>query len=181
MAAPYGQPPPQQAGGTVTTVTVVQTEQKPNACRAAIPAMHIAMAVVCLIFNIFIPGFGTIMAAFAVFCCANTGQSGGGKVGTFCLNFWVGLLQLATCWIFLIGWIWSIMWGAAFIGMSADYHSTNEPTTTVVTTTAAAPPPQQAMVVTNPPPYSQPPYNQPPPANLPLQPMPGQPDYPEKV
>ncbi|XP_033102856.1 protein SPEC3-like [Anneissia japonica] len=179
MAAPYGQPPPPQA---VTTVTVVQTEKKPNACRAAIPAMHIAMAVVCLIFNIFIPGLGTIIAAFAVFCCANTGQSGGGKVGTFCLNFWVGLLQLATCWIFFIGWIWSIMWGAAFIGMSADYHSSGDATTTVVTTTSAVPQQQQMMVVTQPQP---PPYNQqpPPPTGQPMPPqaMPGQPDYPAKA
>ncbi|XP_022101394.1 protein SPEC3-like [Acanthaster planci] len=128
-------------------VTVVVQERKPNACRAAIPSLHIVAAVICLVLNIFLPGIGTIVAGFSVFCCGNPGQSGGGKFGTFCLNFWVGVLQLLTCWIFLIGWVWSIMWGAAFIGLSADYHTPTE-TTTVVTSTPAAPVAGQAVVMT---------------------------------
>ncbi|XP_033632365.1 protein SPEC3-like [Asterias rubens] len=130
---------PQQ--GAVTTVVV--TEKQPNACRQAIPALHIAAAVPCLILNIFLPGIGTIVAGFSVFCCGNPGQEGAGKVGTCCLNIFVGLLQLLTCWIFLIGWIWSIMWGIAFLGLSADYHSPQQ-NTTIITSTPAA----QPMVVT---------------------------------
>ncbi|XP_038075709.1 protein SPEC3-like [Patiria miniata] len=130
-------------------VTVVVQERKPNACRAAIPSLHIVAAVICLILNIFLPGIGTIAAGFSVFCCGNPGQSQSGKFGTFCLNFWVGILQLLTCWIFLVGWIWSIMWGAAFLGLSADYHTPRE-TTTVLTTTPAAPVAGQAVVFTQP-------------------------------
>ncbi|XP_071490529.1 protein SPEC3-like [Diadema antillarum] len=115
------------------TTTVIVTEKKDNACRAAIPAMHIGMAVFCLLLNIFFPGIGTIVAGFSVFCCGNPGQDGAGKVGTMCLNFWVGLLQLGTVWFFLLGWIWSIMWGAAMLGMSADYHSDGGGTTVVTT------------------------------------------------
>jgi len=115
------------------TTTVIVTQKKDNCCRSAIPALHIGAAVVCLIFNIFFPGIGTIMAGFFVFCCGNPGQEGAGKVGTMCINFWVGLLQIGTVWFFLLGWIWSIMWGAAFIGMSADYHSGGDDITVVTT------------------------------------------------
>jgi len=115
------------------TTTVVVTQKKDNCCRAAIPALHIAAAVVCLIFNIFFPGIGTILAGFFVFCCGNPGMDGAGKVACFCINFWVGCLQIGTVWFFLLGWIWSIMWGAAFIGMSADYHSGGDDVTVVTT------------------------------------------------
>ncbi len=46
------------AGGGGTTVVV--TQKKENACRAAIPAMHIGMAVFCLLLNIFFPGIGKL-------------------------------------------------------------------------------------------------------------------------
>jgi len=121
--------PPAPAPAPATTVVI--TKKEDNCCRAAIPEMHIAAAIICLILNIFFPGIGTIVAGFCVFCCGNPGQSGGGKVGTFCINFWVGLLQIGTVWFFLLGWIWSIMWGAAFLGMSANYHSGGDDVTVV--------------------------------------------------
>ena len=64
---------------------------------------------------------GTIFAGFSVFCCANKGQDPAGRVSCLCINFWVGILQMGTVWFFLLGWIWSIMWGAAFLGMSGKY------------------------------------------------------------
>ena len=45
-------------GGGGGSVVVVQSNKQQSSCRAAIPAMHIAMAVICLIFNIVFPGFG---------------------------------------------------------------------------------------------------------------------------
>lgn len=142
----YGYPPPPQNNNMMMNNTVVVAapapapannviiinQKKDNCCRQAIPALHIAAAVLCLIFNIFFPGIGTIIAGFAVFCCGNPGADGGSKVGTMCINFWIGLLQIGTVWFFFLGWIWSIMWGAAFIGMSADYHSGGD--TTIVAT-----------------------------------------------
>ncbi|XP_072027663.1 protein SPEC3-like [Amphiura filiformis] len=130
-------------GGGGTTVVVTKNESH-NACRAAIPAMHIGMAVFCLIVNIFMPGIGTIFAGFSVFCCANKGASGGEMVATLCINFWVGLLQIGTVWFFFLGWIWSIMWGAAFLGMSADYHKSEDDNIIVVN---SAPPPQPAAPI----------------------------------
>jgi len=142
----YGYPPPPQNNNMMMNNTVVVAapapapannvviinNKKDNCCRTAIPALHIAAAVLCLIFNIFFPGIGTIIAGFAVFCCGNPGQNEGSKVGTMCINFWVGILQIGTVWFFFLGWIWSIMWGAAFIGMSADYHSGGDQT--IITT-----------------------------------------------
>jgi len=61
---------------------------------------------------------GTIIGGFSVLCCGNVGQSGGGRFGTFCINFWVGLLQMVLAPFLLIGWIWSIIWGYAFIASS---------------------------------------------------------------
>ena len=57
MATTVIQQPQQQ--GAVTTVVV--QERQPNACRAAIPALHIAAAVICLILNIFLPGIGELI------------------------------------------------------------------------------------------------------------------------
>ncbi len=48
--------------------------------------------------NIFFPGFGTM---FSAFCAAGCNFDA----------FLVGLLQLILAPVFLIGWIWSIVWG----------------------------------------------------------------------
>ncbi|XP_039260046.2 protein stum homolog [Styela clava] len=106
--------------------------------RGAIPIMPMPLAITCCVLNFFLPGIGTITASFCVFCCANIGQSAGGKMGCFCLNFWIGWLQLFTVWLFLFGWIWSIMWGWAFVAASAEYYSSRTQagvTTTVITET----------------------------------------------
>ena len=45
-------------GGGGGSVVVVQSNKQQSSCRAAIPAMHIAMAVICCIFNVIFPGLG---------------------------------------------------------------------------------------------------------------------------
>lgn len=133
----------------LTQVTEKSYDSTYEHLRGSIPIMPMPLAVFCCIWNFVFPGMGelnilhlyrglnrgattetwiifcafisgTVMASFCVFCCANPGQSAGGKFGCFCLNFWIGWLQLFTVWIFLIGWIWSIMWGWAFIALSGD-------------------------------------------------------------
>ncbi len=51
------------------------------------------------IVNICLPGIGTIGSGF----CASNGAN--------CNAFIVGILQLCTVPLFLIGWFWSIWWG----------------------------------------------------------------------
>jgi len=117
-------PPPQHQVATTTVVT------KPNN-HSSIPKLPMCLAVVLLIVNIFLPGIGTIIAGFSVFCCGNIGESGSSKLGIFCINFWVRLAQLCTVPIFLIGWIWSIMWGVAFITNAGAAESQTTTFTTV--------------------------------------------------
>ncbi|XP_054758851.2 uncharacterized protein LOC129264913 [Lytechinus pictus] len=183
---------------------VVQHQQQnlPNACRAAIPSMHMAMSVTCLVINCIIPGIGTIIAGFGVFCCGNKGQSGGGKFGTFCINFWVGLLQLILSPIG-IGYVWAIMWGSIMIYLSLEYHNPGSTTTSVVFQPAVPnqnvvvpplrtglqqqpiqPPPQQGYPSQPPPQYPQQTpqekgYPQQPPPQYPQQPL-SQQGYPQQ-
>lgn len=64
--------------------------------QAEIPSTTTVMAIVLLIINIFLPGWGTIIMAFL----------DGFKLKTLI----VGILQFFTCFL-IIGWIWSIWWG----------------------------------------------------------------------
>ncbi|XP_039249012.2 protein SPEC3-like [Styela clava] len=128
----YHQPMAAPAAGVVVTQTTVQNK---SSMRQAIPAFPMPLAVILAIVNFLLPGFGTIFAGFGVLCCGNTDQSGGGRVGTFCINFWVGILQLLTAWL-IIGWVWSIIWGIAFIASAGE-----EGRTTTTTTTAVVGPP----------------------------------------
>ncbi|XP_078492930.1 protein SPEC3 [Ciona intestinalis] len=90
-------------------------------------------AVTCLFVNCLLPGFGTIMASFSVICCADVSQKNSGKGGTFCLNFWVGWLQMITLFFVLFGWVWSIVWGVAFVQAAAKRNNTMVTTTTTNT------------------------------------------------
>ena len=42
------------------------------------------------------------------------------KMGSCCTVFGIGVLQLLLVACFLIGWIWSCIWGVTFIGMSGN-------------------------------------------------------------
>lgn len=54
-----------------TTTVVVTNNKSSNACQAAIPSMHIGMAVFCLIVNIFLPGWGKFMYFYSYFVPTN--------------------------------------------------------------------------------------------------------------
>ncbi|CAK8688168.1 unnamed protein product [Clavelina lepadiformis] len=151
---PYGQPPssvhvhvsqspPVHAQpATVVTHTTVTTQSQDSAMRQAIPELPMVLAVVLCIVNFIFPGLGTIIAGFSVLCCGNVGQSGGGRFGTFCINFWVGIAQLFLTGFFFLGWIWSIMWGYAFIA-SAAAASDRQVVSTTTTTMATSNVPQR--------------------------------------
>ena len=55
--------------------------------------------IIFFVINCILPGFGTM---FSSYC-----DPGGCNVNAFA----VGILQLALAPLFLIGWIWSIIWG----------------------------------------------------------------------
>lgn len=86
----------------------------------SIPAMSKPLAIVCLICNILSPGLGTFLSGVSVFCCSEPRPRGTEKLQVVWLNTWVALLQFFTAFLFLLGWIWSIMWGVAFITIANE-------------------------------------------------------------
>jgi hypothetical protein len=58
---------------------------------------------------------GTLISAFAVFCC---GKHDYEKNIVACLyNLLAAILQIATIFL-LVGWIWSVRWGILFVQLS---------------------------------------------------------------
>ncbi|CAG5135832.1 unnamed protein product [Candidula unifasciata] len=86
--------------------------------RDSIPLMSKCTAVVCLLLNVILPGSGTLTAGLSVLCCSQVRPKGDSKGHCILINAGVGLLQFLLTFVFLLGWIWSIMWGVAFLAMS---------------------------------------------------------------
>uniref|UniRef100_H2ZG09 Protein SPEC3 n=1 Tax=Ciona savignyi TaxID=51511 RepID=H2ZG09_CIOSA len=100
-----------------TTQTAHQTSSLIGS--ASVPVMPMWCAITCLVINCLLPGIGTIMASFSILCCAQSSQKNIGGCTTFCLNFWIGWLQLITVPLVLFGWVWAIVWGVGFIQVSS--------------------------------------------------------------
>ena len=95
---------------TLCSGSVVQTLKSP---------MHI----VCLILNIFLPGWGTMVSAFS---CVHAPIKVDGEVQKCCScgTFSDGMIQF---YLFplLFGWIWSIIFGIAIYKKGRDHHKTS--------------------------------------------------------
>ncbi|KAL4237704.1 mRNA-decapping enzyme 1B [Mactra antiquata] len=92
-----------------------------SSLRDSIPAMRKPVAITCLVLNILLPGLGTFVAGFTVLCGSTIRFKDMTKQKVMCSNTWVAFLQFVTAFLFLLGWIWSIVWGVAFITISNDY------------------------------------------------------------
>ena len=67
-----------------------------------------SLAATCLVLNVFIPGLGTIVNSLK---------------GEFkLLGILLGILQFVTTPIFLIGWLWSILYGVKIANKSKYYR-----------------------------------------------------------
>eukprot|EP01137_Pigoraptor_chileana_P004055 Opistho-2@45221 len=127
MSAPPAYP------GQQTTTVVVHEEGFMAKAKVLIPKMIMPLAILCCVFNFLAPGFGTIIAAFIVLCpcpASNPGMGIGLRIGSFITNLLMGCIQLALS-LFIIGWVWSIVWGLAFVASSAESNKTTVITTTV--------------------------------------------------
>ncbi|KAK7496715.1 hypothetical protein BaRGS_00012122 [Batillaria attramentaria] len=101
--------------------------------RLAVPALPMPVAVTCCILNFLIPGLGTFVAGCASMCCGRTeDMSSAQKWGSCCISVGIAFLQLLTTVLFLIGWVWSCVWGVAFVGWSVEYYHNNDPNSPVV-------------------------------------------------
>ncbi|CAF3746156.1 unnamed protein product [Rotaria sp. Silwood1] len=101
--------------------------------RRAVPHMPRALACICFILNLVLPGtgmilryqrkknilddtlFSTLISAFAVFCCGKHDYEK--NIVAFFYNILAAILQSATIFL-LVGWIWSIRWGILFVQLS---------------------------------------------------------------
>ncbi|XP_006824383.1 uncharacterized protein LOC102809471 [Saccoglossus kowalevskii] len=122
---------PRQGGLSTTTTNTDGTDminshngEGERALKMCLPMFPMCFAATCLIFNIVIPGSGSILAAFgALFCCNKT--SFGLRAAHFCFNFWCGIFQLAFA-ILIVGWIWSVLWGLMYVGFALDDDEKDE-------------------------------------------------------
>ena len=64
---------------------------------------------------------GTIMSGFVAFFLSQE-EPMYDKMAVLCVNCFVGLAQMTTVVFLMIGWIWSITWGCAFVGLSGMFY-----------------------------------------------------------
>jgi len=93
--------------------------------RRAVPQMPRVLAFICFVLNLVLPGTGTLISAFAVFCCGKHDYEK--NIVAFLYNLLAGILQSATIFL-LVGWIWSIRWGILFVQLSGNKNTTTQPT-----------------------------------------------------
>lgn len=76
--------------------------------------MPMPVAVFCFILNCLLPGTGTFIASFATLLGCTTGYGKESRFQAFLLGLAITFTQITTA-IFVIGWVWSVMWGVNFI------------------------------------------------------------------
>ncbi|XP_035723388.1 cell wall protein IFF6-like [Vespa mandarinia] len=93
--------------------------------RGAIPCMPVPLAWFCLVFNVLLPGTGTVWSGLFNLC---TGQPRFSAVaglkarfGAFVVNLIVGVSQLFTVLFCLVGWGWSVWWGVTMVRLARKY------------------------------------------------------------
>ncbi|KAJ7365426.1 hypothetical protein OS493_005533 [Desmophyllum pertusum] len=92
----------------------------------AIPVLPRSVAIICLILNILIPGSGTVISGLIAFFLTRRDLPLMSRTSILCVNCFVGVMQLSTIVFLMIGWIWSIAWGCAFVGLSERYGKDGE-------------------------------------------------------
>lgn len=103
--------------GLTSKDVIISVREKHSPFRESIPCMPLPLSVICAFFNIFLPGTGTFIAAFSVFCCGFAERR---PCAAFGWNILVAFIQLVTT-VILVGWIWSIHWGIMFVTLSSEY------------------------------------------------------------
>ncbi|XP_060071588.1 uncharacterized protein LOC132551465 [Ylistrum balloti] len=114
-----------------TAGVVYPTEDKPQKSvfsnndswiRSAIPSLPLWFAITCLVFNILIPGSGTILSGCSILCCGKSRvQAKDDQITvTLCVNIMVGVAQLFTVTFLLVGWFWSLAWGLTMVSVAVE-------------------------------------------------------------
>ena len=64
---------------------------------------------------------GTVISGVIAFFLTRGDMTLMNRTSILCVNCFVGIMQLSTIVFLMIGWIWSIVWGCAFVGLSGKY------------------------------------------------------------
>jgi hypothetical protein len=91
--------------------------------RSAIPCLPLSAAIICFIFNMLIPGTGTLLSGILILCVGETRLDSKGenqRLPTLLVNFTIGICQMLTIVLLLVGWFWSIAWGFYMIIISLE-------------------------------------------------------------
>ncbi|XP_066282380.1 cylicin-2-like isoform X1 [Branchiostoma lanceolatum] len=95
--------------------------------KQVIPYMPLPLAIVCCLLNIFLPGFGTLLSGFCLLCKwgvrdpnAGPNQKDEDLGHALYLNVVVALSQMITITFMLVGYFWSVAWGAQMVRMAVE-------------------------------------------------------------
>ncbi|OWF55709.1 uncharacterized protein LOC110456038 [Mizuhopecten yessoensis] len=102
-----------------------EDEQQPEVVidEYIVPILPIPMAIACCLMNFAVPGLGTMVAGMCMPCCGDAEEmSRRRKLSSGAAVVGVGFLQLLLTACFLVGWVWSAIWGLSLVGTSLDYY-----------------------------------------------------------
>ncbi|KAI8486636.1 hypothetical protein Bbelb_356110 [Branchiostoma belcheri] len=95
--------------------------------KQVIPYMSLPLAIICCLLNIFLPGFGTLLSGFSLLCKwgvrdpnAGPNQKDEDLGHALYLNVVVALSQMITITFMLVGYFWSVAWGAQMVRMAIE-------------------------------------------------------------
>ncbi|KAI1287336.1 Protein stum -like protein [Halotydeus destructor] len=94
-------------------------QDKGHGCfRRSVPSMPMCIAVLLCVLNCILPGLGTFLASMTIplGCKTEYGRDKWTRAFIICLI--TAIIQTATA-LFVLGWVWSIMWGINFVKHSA--------------------------------------------------------------
>ncbi|KAK0082254.1 hypothetical protein PV325_010792 [Microctonus aethiopoides] len=93
--------------------------------RGAIPCLPVPLAWFCLIWNVLIPGSGTLWSGLFNLCIGqprfSATASGKSRFGALIVNIIVGASQFFTVLFCLVGWGWSVWWGVTMIRLAKKW------------------------------------------------------------
>ncbi|CAK9806237.1 Protein stum [Anthophora quadrimaculata] len=93
--------------------------------RGAIPCLPVPLAWFCLVWNVLLPGSGTVWSGIFNLCTGQPRFSAvaglKSRLGAFVVNLVVGVGQLFTVLFCLVGWGWSIWWGVTLVRLARKY------------------------------------------------------------
>ncbi|XP_076622370.1 mechanosensory transduction mediator stumble [Colletes latitarsis] len=93
--------------------------------RGAIPCLPVPLAWFCLVWNVLLPGSGTVWSGLFNLCTGQPRFSAvaglKSRLGAFVVNLVVGVGQLFTVLFCLVGWGWSIWWGVTLVRLARKY------------------------------------------------------------